>query len=109
MAYDEELAERIRDLLEGEPDVTEQRMFGGLGFLAGGHMAVASSSKGGLMVRCAPEDTEALMAEPHAEPFEMRGRPVQGWLRLTTDGVRGREELESWVWPAVAYARALEG
>ena len=76
MAYDEHFAGRIRALVAGEPDVTEQRMFGGLAFLVGGNMSVAASGQGGLMVRVDPEDTNAFLAKPHVRPFEMRGRPM---------------------------------
>ena len=107
MAYDEDLAERIRGLVASEPGVTEMRMFGGLAFLIGGNMAVAASGQGGLMVRVDPGETEALVAEPHARPFEMRGRPMDGWLRVDDDGVRTREQLEPWVERGVAYARSL--
>ena len=88
MAYDEDLANRIRELLAGEPDVTEKTMFGGLAFLVGGNMAVAASGQGGLMVRVDPEATDALVAKPHARPFEMRGRAMRGWLRVDPEGVR---------------------
>jgi TfoX N-terminal domain len=104
MAYDEELAQRIRALLAGEADVAEQRMFGGLAFLIGGNMAVAASGQGGMMVRVDPEETDALMTEPHAQPFEMRGRSMQGWLRVDTDA---GAEIEPWVARGVAYARSL--
>jgi len=108
MAYDEELAHRIRELFAGEQAaVTEKRMFGGLAFLVGGHMAVAASGRGGLMVRVDPAETEALAARPHAGPFEMRGRPVDGWVRVDLDGLRTKRQLESWVRRGVAYARAL--
>jgi TfoX/Sxy family transcriptional regulator of competence genes len=107
MAYDEDLANRIRELIAGDADVTEQRMFGGLAFLIGGNMAVAASGQGGLMVRVAPEETDALVAKPHAQPFEMRGREMQGWLRVDTEGVRTKRQLEPWVKRGVAYARSL--
>jgi TfoX/Sxy family transcriptional regulator of competence genes len=107
MAYDEDLANRIRELVAGEPDVTEQRMFGGLAFLIGGNMAVAASGQGGLMVRVDPEDTDALVAKPHAQPFEMRGRAMQGWLRVDAEGLRTKRQLEPWVRRGVAYARSL--
>ncbi len=107
MAYDEELAQRIRDLLDGEADVTEKRMFGGLAFLTGGHMAVAASGQGGLMVRVDPEDTDALVAQPGVRPFEMRGRPLDGWVRVDTDAVAGEAELAAWVERGAAYARSL--
>lgn len=107
MAYDEDLANRIRELLADESGVTERKMFGGLAFLIGGHMAVAASGQGGLMVRVEPEQTDALVAEPHARPFEMRGREIQGWLRVDDDGVGTKRELEPWVRRGVAYARSL--
>ena len=107
MAYDEALADRIRELLAHETDITERRMFGGLAFLVAGNMAVAASGQGGVMVRVAPEETDALAAVPHARPFEMRGRPMQGWLRVDTDGVRTTGELEPWVRRGTAYARSL--
>ena len=107
MAYDEDLANRIRELMAGEPGVTEQAMFGGLAFLIGGNMSVAASGQGGLMVRADPEDTDALAAKPHAERFEMRGRPMKGWLRVDADGVRTKRQLEPWVRRGVAYARSL--
>ena len=102
MAYDEDLANRIRELIATDEGVTEQKMFGGLAFLVGGNMAVAASGQGGLLLRVDPEETDALSAEPHAAPFEMRGRPMRGWLRVAADA-----ELEPWVARGVAYARSL--
>lgn len=107
MGYDEDLANRIRVLIAGDPDITERRMFGGLAFLAGGKMSVAASRQGGLMVRVNPEDTEALVARPHARSFEMRGRAMKGWLRVDAEGVRTKRQLEPWVKRSVAYARSL--
>jgi TfoX/Sxy family transcriptional regulator of competence genes len=107
MAYDEDLANRIRELTADEPGVTEQRMFGGLAFLVGGNMAVAASGQGGLMVRVDPEDTDALLAKPHARPFEMRGREMRGWLRVDPDGVRTKRQLGPWVRRGIEYARSL--
>jgi TfoX/Sxy family transcriptional regulator of competence genes len=107
MAYDEDLANRVRELIAGDPDVTEKRMFGGLAFLVGGNMSVAASGQGGLMVRVEPADTDALVAKPHAARFEMRGRAMDGWLRVETDGVRTKRQLEPWVRRGVAYARSL--
>jgi TfoX/Sxy family transcriptional regulator of competence genes len=107
VAYDEDLANRVRELTAGEPRVTEKRMFGGLAFLVAGNMAVAASGQGGLMVRVDPESTDALVGKPHARPFEMRGRPVQGWLRVDADGVRTKRQLEPWVRRGVGYARSL--
>jgi TfoX/Sxy family transcriptional regulator of competence genes len=107
MAYDEDLANRIRELMAGEAGVTEKKMFGGLAFLIGGNMSVAASGQGGLMVRVDPEETEALLEKPHARPFEMRGRQMDGWLRVDDEGVRTKRELEPWVKRGVAYARSL--
>jgi TfoX/Sxy family transcriptional regulator of competence genes len=107
MAYDEDLANRIRELIAREPDVTEKKMFGGLAFLINGNMSVAASGQGGLMVRCDPEQTDALLEKPHAKRFEMRGREMQGWLRVDDEGVRTKRGLEPWVRTGVAYARSL--
>lgn len=107
MAYDEDLASRIRELVGGGPDLTEKRMFGGLAFLAGGNMAVAASGQGGLMVRVEPEETDALLAQPGVEPFEMQGRAIDGWVRVEADAVRSARDLEAWVDRGLAYARSL--
>jgi hypothetical protein len=107
VAYDEDLAHRIRALLGDEDGVGEMRMFGGLAFLIGGHMAVAVSGQGGLMVRVDPAQTDALLARSHARPFEMRGRAMKGWLRVDDEGVRTKRQLEPWVRRGVAYARSL--
>ena len=107
MAYDEELANRIRELIAGEAGVTEKRMFGGLAFLIGGNMSVAASGQGGLMVRVDPDETDALLEQPHARPFVMRGREMKGWLRVDDDGVSTKRQLEPWVKRGVAYARSL--
>lgn len=107
MAYDEELANRIRELVASEPDVTEKRMFGGLAFLVVGNLSVAASGQGGLMVRIHPEETDSLLAKPHARPFEMRGRQMQGWLRIDPEGLRTERQLAPWVTLGVAYARSL--
>ena len=107
VAYDEDLADRIRELIAGEPKLTEQRMFGGLAFLIGGNMSVAASGQGGLMVRVDPAATETLLTKPHTRTFEMRGRAMQGWLRVDPEGVRTKRQLEPWVKRGVAYARSL--
>jgi hypothetical protein len=82
-------------------------MFGGLAFLIGGNMAVSASGQGGLLLRVDPAETETLLAKPHARPFEMRGRSMQGWLRVEDEGVRTRQQLERWVARGVGYARSL--
>jgi hypothetical protein len=107
MAYDEELAERIRELVADEPGVTEKKMFGGLAFLIGGNMSVSASGQGGLLLRCDPDQTEDLIKKPHAERFEMRGRSMDGWLRVAPEGVRTQAQLRPWVQLGVAYARSL--
>jgi TfoX/Sxy family transcriptional regulator of competence genes len=107
VAYDEDLANRIRELLAGEAGVTEKKMFGGLAFLIGGNMAVAASGQGGLLVRVDPEASDDLAAKPHAAPMVMRGREMQGWLRVDDEGVGTKRRLEPWVKRGVAYARSL--
>ena len=107
MAYDEDLAHRIRELLAAETGITEKRMFGGLAFLIGGNMSVSVSGKGGLMVRCDPDETETLRSKPHAGPFEMRGRIMDGWLRVDPEGLHTKRQLERWVERGVIYARTL--
>ena len=107
MAYDEELAERVRELVQGEDGLSEQRMFGGLAFLLHGNMAVAASSKGGLLLRCDPAQTDALVAEPDVGRFEMRGREMDGWLRVDAAAVRREKQLQRWVGVGVGYARSL--
>jgi len=107
MAYDEALADRIRGLIGDRSDLTEKKMFGGLAFLVGGHMSVAASGQGGLLVHCAREDTEALRAEPHAGPMIMRGREMEGWLRVAPEGVDTQDGLEPWVRRGVDYAQSL--
>jgi TfoX/Sxy family transcriptional regulator of competence genes len=106
MAYDEELAERIRGLLPDLP-VTEKKMFGGLAFLVGGHMSVSASGKGGLMLRCDPDDSERLLAEPGASRMEMRGREMDGWLRVTSEAVADDAVLQRWVDIGTSYAASL--
>jgi len=107
MAYDEELAERIRTLIGEDADVTEKKMFGGLAFLIGGNMAVAASGQGGLLVRVDPAEGERLLAKGDARPMEMRGREMQGWLRVDSDRARTKRELARWVELGTAYARSL--
>ena len=107
MAYDEHLASRIRALLEGEADLTEKKMFGGLAFLIGGNMAVAASGQGGLLVRADPASSDALLMSASVRPMEMRGRQMQGWLRVDDEAVRTKRQLEKWVRVGAKYARTL--
>ena len=106
MAYDEELAARIRDLLADEAGVAEKKMFGGLAFLINGNMAVAASGQGGLLVRVDPAESAELVETTPATEMEMRGRSMAGWLRLES-AERESNELVSWVNRGVAYARSL--
>jgi TfoX/Sxy family transcriptional regulator of competence genes len=107
MAYDEELANRIRELVAGEPALTEKKMFGGLAFLVGGNMAVAASGQGGLMVRVDPAESDELVSTSPARFAEMRGRRMAGWLRVDADDVDTKEELSAWVKRGVSFARSL--
>jgi len=107
MAYDEELAGRIRELVVGERGMSERKMFGGLAFLIGGNMAVAASGQGGLLVRVDPADSDALVASSPARPMEMRGRRMQGWLRVDGEHVRTKRQLATWVERGLAFARSL--
>jgi hypothetical protein len=107
MAYDEDLANRIREVLGTEEGLVEKRMFGGLAFLIGGNMSIAASGQGGLLVHVAPGDTDSLLREEHTRPFEMRGRAMQGWLRVDDEGLATKRQLERWVTRGVAYARSL--
>ena len=107
MAYDEDLADRIRALLSDEPGVTEKKMFGGLAFLIGGHMAVSASNQGGIMVRVDRQQADRLLAKTEARQVEMRGGPVAGWLRVDADDVRTKRQLEAWVARGAACARVL--
>ena len=107
MAYDEALADRIHELLVDDADMTEKKMFGGLAFLVGGNLAVSASGQGGLMVRVDPAQSDALVTKSNARPMEMRGRAMRGWLRVDTDDVRTKRQLEKWVKLGVTYARSL--
>jgi TfoX/Sxy family transcriptional regulator of competence genes len=107
VAYDEELADRIRELVGSEADLTEQKMFGGLAFLVGGNMAVAASGQGGVLVRVDPAESDALVATTNARLMEMRGRRMQGWLRVDPDDVRTKRQLAKWVELSTTYARSL--
>jgi TfoX/Sxy family transcriptional regulator of competence genes len=107
MAYDTELADRIRELVAPVGGVEEKRMFGGLAFLINGNMSVAASGQGGLLVRVPPEDTDQLLRRAHVNPMVMAGREAQGWLRVDSDGVKTKRQLQSWVSRGVNYARNL--
>jgi TfoX/Sxy family transcriptional regulator of competence genes len=107
VAYDEELADRIRDLVVSESGLTEKKMFGGLAFLLGGNMAVAASGQGGLLVRVDPVQSDKLVATTNARLMEMRGRSMRGWLRVDPEDLRTKRQLAKWVELGTAYARSL--
>jgi hypothetical protein len=107
MAYDEDLANRIRELIADEDGVEEKKMFGGLAFLIGGHMSVSASGRGGLLLHVAAEETDKLLAKPNVRPFEMRGRTMDGWVRVEPEGVKTKRQLAPWVERGVSYARSL--
>lgn len=107
MAYDEDLALRLQGLLADEDGLTTKQMFGGLAFLIDGNIAVAASSKGGLMVRVDPKRHDELLAQPHAAPMIMGGRETTGWLRVSDDGIDDDADLQRWVGEALGYVRLL--
>ncbi len=107
MAYDEDLANRIRELLARQAGVHEKAMFGGLAFLIDGHMAVVVSSKGGLMVRVPPAETDKLLARSHVSPMVMSGRETRGWVLVAAEGVKTMPQLSRWVTKGTGHARSL--
>lgn len=107
VAYDEDLADRIRALVATERGLSEKKMFGGLAFLVGGNMAIAASGQGGILVRVGPEQSDRLVASTKATVAIMRGRPMAGWLRVGADDVRTTRQLAKWVELGIGYARGL--
>jgi hypothetical protein len=107
MAYDEALAQRIRDLIGPDPELTEKKMFGGLAFLIRGHLAVSASGQGGIMFRADPGQSGELTAKTTATVAVMRGREMPGWLRVSAGDVATDDELSPWVEIGIAYARSL--
>ena len=107
MASDADVADRVRELLAGEPDLTEKKMFGGLAFLVAGNMAVAASGQGGILVRVDPAASDRLVETTTAQFMEMRGREMRGWLRIESGDVRTKRELAKWVARGTKYARSL--
>jgi TfoX/Sxy family transcriptional regulator of competence genes len=107
MAYDEELAERIRHAVDGEGSITEKKMFGGLAFLVHGNMAVAASGQGGLLLRVDPAESDELTRDERVDRMVMRGRAMDGWLRIDSEAVGTEADLQRWVDIGVAYARSL--
>lgn len=107
MAYDIELADRIREVLAAERSVDEKRMFGGLGFLLAGHLTVAASGQGGLLVRVPPQDADKLLARAHVSTMVMGGREMRGWLRVDVEGLKTKRQLQGWVHRSADYVRSL--
>jgi hypothetical protein len=107
MAYDEDCAHRVRELLADEDAVTEKAMFGGLAFLLHGSMAVGISSRGELMVRVGADATADALGRPHTRLFDMTGRPMKGWILVAPEGVKTRRQLGAWVARGVRFACSL--
>jgi TfoX/Sxy family transcriptional regulator of competence genes len=107
MSYDEHLANRIRSAVQDEPGLSEKRMFGGLAFLVHGNMAVSASGQGGLLLRIDPDQAESLVNHPHVRRFEMRGREMDGWLRVDVQLLETDDDLRGWVDHGLSYARSL--
>ena len=107
MAFDDQLADRIRKKLGRRRGLTEKRMFGGLAFLIGGHMAVSASGQGGMLLRVDPARTDELVTEPSVDRFQMGGRRMDGWLHVGLEAIRTEDALRQWVAHGVAYARSL--
>jgi len=107
MAYDEDLANRLRELLAGEKGVTEKKMFGGLAFLVRGNMCVSASGQGGLLARIDPAATDAALARPHVSLMVMGGRSMDGWVRVAPEGVKTTRQLSAWVARSLAFAKSL--
>ena len=107
MAYDERLAERVRDLLAGEAGLTEQRMFGGLSFLLHGNLAVAVSSRGGLLVRVGPDAFDEALERPGTSPMEMGSRQMKGWVFVALEELGRKRELAAWVGRGTRFAASL--
>ena len=107
MAYDPSIAERIRELLAGEKEVTEKKMFGGLAFLVRGNMCVAASGQGGMLVRIDPADTKSALTRPHASRMKMGGRSMDGWIRVASEGARTTRDVSAWIKRSLAYVKTL--
>jgi TfoX/Sxy family transcriptional regulator of competence genes len=107
MAYDEDLANRLRELLADEDAITERKMFGGLAFLLRGNMSVSASRNGGLLARIDPDDTDAALARPHVTLMEMGGRTMDGWITVAPEGLKSKRQLAAWVERSVAFVKTL--
>jgi TfoX/Sxy family transcriptional regulator of competence genes len=107
MAFDEVLAQRLREALRSESEVTEKRMFGGVAFLVHGHMSVSASGQGGMLVRVDPAMTGELTTDPNVHIAVMRGREMPGWLRVDDAGLESAAQVRAWVKRGLAFARSL--
>ena len=107
MVYDNELGERIAELLDAQEDITEKMMFGGRAFFVNGNMTIAASGKGGLLVRSNPADVDKLLKKPGAQPSIMRGRVMTGWLDVDGDAAKTKAKLAFWVDQSSAFTRTL--
>jgi TfoX/Sxy family transcriptional regulator of competence genes len=107
MAYDEDLANRVRELLAGEQSVSEMRMFGGLAFLVNGHMSVSASRGGGLLVRLDPAESETCLAREHVSRMKMGTRTMDGWLLVAAEGVKTKRQLAPWVTRSLEHVATL--
>jgi TfoX/Sxy family transcriptional regulator of competence genes len=106
MAYDEDLAQRIRNSLDPVPGLVEKKMFGGVGFMVQGNMA-CGVHKDMLMVRVGPDRYEEMMKLPYTKPFDMTGRPMKGWLLVEPEGMENEADLKDWLNQGVAFALSL--
>ena len=106
MAYDEKLADRVRDFLERRRGVSEKKMFGGLAFLVNGHMACGVQGDD-LMVRVGPDAYDAALKKTGAHPMDFTGRPMKGMVYVGPRGYRRKPSLEAWVEQGLSYARSL--
>jgi hypothetical protein len=107
MAYDEELAHRVRELLADEDGLSEMAMFGGLAFLLDGNLMVGVSSRGGLMLRVGADEYEAAISRAHTDDVHMDGRPMKGWVRVAPEGLGTRRQLSAWVGRGLRFTRTL--
>jgi TfoX/Sxy family transcriptional regulator of competence genes len=108
MAYDERLAEELRERLASiDSEVTEKRMFGGLAFMVDGNLAIAASRRGGLLVRTDPAEAEETEALPGVGAMEMGGRQMRGWFFVDTDALGSEADLDAWVDRAIAFVATL--
>ena len=106
MAYDEGLAQRIRELLPVEESLVEKKMFGGVGFMLHGNMA-CGVNKEDLIVRVGPDGYDEALARANARPFDFTGRPMKGWITVGPEGYESDEDLQVWVKQGIEFALSL--